>query len=192
MNKDKFWAIIEKSRAEARKVWSRKFKIHIWFIDDGSQLRALEKELEQLSEIELISFGQIYYGLRSETAEEYVNSALRLINFADSDDGLSYLRDWLIAQGRGVFESVMNNPDNLAPFVKCSDYFESFGYVMHDVFKRKFGRELFEALGPVERLKSVSRSAPDDVEIAFPRLAAEAKVERRWFEKVVFGAVEPG
>lgn len=65
-----------------------------------------------------------------------------------SDDGFEYFRRWLISKGRGVFERVLANPDDLAD-VLVADVegvleFEEFAYVAGEVWTQKTGRSIDE------------------------------------------------
>jgi hypothetical protein len=65
------------------------------------------------------------------------------MNGGCSDDGFRYFRDWLISEGRTVFEAAVASADSLAqlPRVELAEL-ESFGYVALELYEHKDGGEL--------------------------------------------------
>jgi hypothetical protein len=70
-------------------------------------------------------------------------AAAYIINGGCSDDGFRYFRDWLISEGRSVFERALKDPGSLAdlPHVDPADL-ELFGYVALELFEKKGAGEL--------------------------------------------------
>lgn len=88
-----------------------------WEIVGASQgdTDAIVETLEGLPLPEIADFAQIHDGLEWEAYRNDLWLACVLINHGfGSDDGFLYFRDWLILQGREVYEAALSNPDSLA------------------------------------------------------------------------------
>jgi hypothetical protein len=74
--------------------------------------------------------------------------AAYVVHGGASDDGFEYFRRWLISKGRGVFERVVAEPDDLAdllvPEVEGVLEFEEFSYVAGDVWSQRTGKGIDE------------------------------------------------
>jgi hypothetical protein len=87
--------------------------------------------------------------------------------------GFRNFRDWLISEGREIFERALANPESLADLERVDQVeLEAFGYVASQLYKNKTGRDpqpnfLREPVDPV--------GVPweeEGVTSLFPRLAA--------------------
>ncbi len=103
-----FWSLIERAKTNSE--------------DLESQVELLTEYLSQRSVDDIFEFQRII-------DQQYLNSYLHnlwgaayLINGGSSDDGFEYFRGWLIAKGRTVFQSALENPDNLAKYVQEDDF----------------------------------------------------------------------
>jgi len=144
MNIDEFWAIVDASRAE----------------EQEDQLEKLRKRLNKLPQSEIIDFYQHYYHRLQEAYRWDLWGAAYIINGGCSDDWFAYFRDWLIAQGREVYETALQDPESLRNVATPEEAdFEDFRYVMHEVFEEKFEQDLAE----VPQLADLSESEGEPV-----------------------------
>jgi hypothetical protein len=137
MDVDGFWAIVDSARAQAGGDWSAVPE----FVTDALAERPLA---------DIADFAQIQDELEWTAHREDLLIACRLINAGfGSDDGFLYFREWLLVQGRTVFEAALANPDSLmdVPGVSAMDPVvddgfadcEDFLYVANEAWRRVTG-----------------------------------------------------
>ncbi|MFB7650948.1 MULTISPECIES: DUF4240 domain-containing protein [unclassified Streptomyces] len=63
---------------------------------------------------EIVAAEQVLWELMVDSYTNPLWAAAYIANGGCSDDGFDYFRGWLIAQGRGVFERAVTDPDALA------------------------------------------------------------------------------
>lgn len=127
-----FWSLIERAKTNSE--------------DVESQVELLTEYLSQRSVDDIFEFRRII-------DQQYLNSysydlrgAAYLMNDGCSDEGFEHFRGWLIAKGRTVFQSALENPDNLAKYVQEDDYnfgeyeSEDMVYVAEKAFELKTGQ----------------------------------------------------
>jgi len=161
MNLDAFWQIIDAAKAMAGS-------------DMDARVGALQSILSDLAAEDLQSF-QNYYDQQIRVSYRWdLWAAAYIINGGCSDDGFRYFRDWLISEGRSVFEKALKDPDSLAdlPHVDPADL-ESFGYVALQLYEQK-------GTGELERDFSIEGAEPageawkeEDAGSLLPRLDAK-------------------
>jgi hypothetical protein len=161
MDRDRFWEIIEASREKAGG-------------DEDAQMDALAEQLRALPAEEVVSFEEHSLACSTEADRNDVYAAAAIIDgFWVSDDCFTDFLEWLIAQGRKVFEDTLRNPDSLADVVEkgavCE--FEGFGGVAMRVWEEKTG----EGTMPVEATPAKAPDGPawkddDDLKRRFPKL----------------------
>ena len=125
MHIDQFWQFIDTAKAKA---------------GPGTEARvdALRSVLGDLGPSDLQSF-QNHYDQQIRASYRWdLWAAAYIINGGCSDDGFRYFRDWLISEGRTVFEKALKDPDSLAdlPHIDPAEL-ESFGYVVLDLYEEK-------------------------------------------------------
>lgn len=125
MDIDRFWQHVEAAKTQADG-------------DTEARVEALYAVLGGLSPAELQAFQSHYDQLIAASYRWDLWAAAYIINGGCSDDGFRYFRDWLISEGRGVFEKALKDPDSLAelPHVDPAEL-ESFGYVALDLHEEK-------------------------------------------------------
>ncbi len=127
MDKDRFWALIERTVLSAGE-------------DQEVQYTLLQAEVAQLSDEELLGFARLYDGFRVQSYTWLVWGAAYLINGGCSDDGFEYFRAWLISRGQVVFEAALVDPDSLADEVGVEfeeREFEDFLYLPQTVYRTR-------------------------------------------------------
>lgn len=159
MNNDQFWDIIVRSRRSTAG-------------DIEEQSAALAEILSSLTREELIAFDTLYRDRLDQAHHWDLWAAAYILNGGCSDDGFDYFCDWLIAQGREVYEAALLQPEslvNVAQPYECEA--EIFRYVMGEVYAEKFGADLPIA----KRAPAVIQGEEwdeDTVGSKYPKLAA--------------------
>lgn len=161
MELDRFWQFVEAAKAKAGG-------------DTEARVDALGAVLGSLSPAELQSF-QNHYERQMATAYRWdLWAAAYIINGGCSDDGFCYFRDWLISEGRSVFEAALKDPDLLAdlPHIDPAEL-EAFGYVAFELHEQKGAGKL--ALDYSNESAEPAGTPWDENEVGslFPRLDAK-------------------
>ncbi|MDJ0938601.1 MAG: DUF4240 domain-containing protein [Woeseiaceae bacterium] len=90
-----------------------------------------------------------------------------------SDDGFDYFRDWLISEGREVYEAALVDPESLGDVGGVEDAgLEEFRYVADKVYEAKTGKEMVPRERHFPRDLVGEEWDEDDLETMFPKLAA--------------------
>jgi hypothetical protein len=101
VTKTQFWEHVHKTRRR----------------DPEAHCERLEERLAKLPPDEILRFERWWWTLAREAYAWNLWGAAYLINGGCSNDGFMDFRDWLILQGRKVFEAAVKNPDTLADVV---------------------------------------------------------------------------
>ena len=161
MNVDAFWQFIDAAKKMAGS-------------DVDARVDALKSVLSLLTAEELQSFQNHYDQQIAVSYRWDLWAAAYIMNGGCSDDGFRYFRDWLISEGRSIFEKALQDPDSLAdlPHIDPAEL-EPFGYVALELYERK-------SVGELDRDFSTEGAEPagtswkeEDVDNLFPRLAAK-------------------
>jgi hypothetical protein len=155
---EKFWVIVDAVRKGAGK-------------DTDARVDKLRENLSGLSAEELQQFQNVYDEQIRRSYRWDLWGAAYLMNGGCSDDGFRYFRDWLVSEGRVVFEKALANPDSLADLPRADmAELELFGYVALELFEEK-------ATGELDRDFSTEIAAPvgeqwdeEQLPSLFPRL----------------------
>jgi hypothetical protein len=86
-------------------------------VDPDAHAERLEKRLTKLKPEEILDFVHWWDTMMREAYQWDLWGAAYLINGGASDDGFHYFCNWLILQGRDVFQKAVTNPDTLADVV---------------------------------------------------------------------------
>jgi hypothetical protein len=161
MNIDAFWKFIDSAKQMADE-------------DTDARVDALRSVLGGLTAADLQSFQNHYDQLIGASYRWDLWAAAYIINGGCSDDGFRYFRDWLISEGRPVFEAAMKDPDSLAdlPNVDPAEL-ESFGYVVAELYEQKGAGKLKRDFATESAEPSGASWNEDDVGRLFPRLDAK-------------------
>jgi hypothetical protein len=137
MTQDEFW---EHVRATRR-------------IDPDEHAERLAARLARLDVEDILSFGRWWH--RSEVAAYSWElwGAAYLINGGCSDDGFEYFCNWLILQGRDVFEAAVKEPDSLAKVLRGDAEVEADCHPAYDAY--------CAVTGQADYAEELSRHYPD-------------------------------
>lgn len=158
---EQFWQFIETAKTEAGP-------------DTEARVDALRSVLSGLSATDLQAF-QDHYDQQIRASYRWdLWAAAYIINGGCSDDGFRYFRDWLISEGRLVFEKALKDPDTLAdlPHVDPAEL-ESFGYVALDLHEEKGAGRIPRSAAAEEGDPAGEPWEEDTVGELLPRLDAE-------------------
>ena len=110
MNHNRFWSLVEDAKSASGGNCTR-------------QVDLLVEALGSHSRQEVLDFHNIFGELFGTAYRYDLWGACYLINGGCSDDGFAYFLGWLIAQGRDVYEAVLEDPDSLVshPLVASGD-----------------------------------------------------------------------
>lgn len=161
MNADEFWKFIDSAKQNAGP-------------DTDARPGTLRSLLANLTAEELQSF-QSHYDQQIRISYRWnLWAAAYIINGGCSDDGFRYFRDWLISEGRTVFEKAVKDPDSLAdlPHVDPAEL-ESFGYVVLDLYEEKRAGKLARDFAKEDGDPAGESWSEDVVGDLLPRLDAK-------------------
>jgi hypothetical protein len=158
MNEAQFWEFIETAKNKSN--------------DFEERAENLKKELSNLSNNDIKIFDDIYFDqiIRAYCWELW--GAAYVINGGCPDDGFRCFCDFLISEGKEIFESALNHPDSLAELHDIEDAeLEEFGYIAMELYEEKTGSELpIRSKGyPKEQIGDEWNE--DGVEKLYPKLA---------------------
>jgi hypothetical protein len=137
MNRDHYWALIDRTRAESGK-------------DPEEQAKLLQSAVSALSAEEILDFEKHTTALLDASYRNRLWGAAYLINGGCSDDGFDYFRGWLIAQGRATYEAALANPDSLADCEALGDgdvELEALWYIGNRAYEAKTGEPIPDTVG---------------------------------------------
>lgn len=173
MTEDDFWEHIRASRPKRYEAYAH--------------AERLTERLAKLPAEEILDFDFLWGAAERRAYRRDLWGAAYLVNGGCSDDGFEYFRDWLILQGRAVYDAALADPDTLAEVLDEQEEVESECYpgmeawfvatgtaadeAGHDAFRRAM---LFRH----PKVPAAPRLAPrwdfddeDEVRKRFPRLA---------------------
>jgi hypothetical protein len=139
MDDETFWSIIG-AAADA--------------VDESEACDLLEARLRGVSVQEIEAFELSFQRHHAAANQGDVWAAGVLLNGGHgTDDGFSYFRNWLIANGQKVYELSLRDPDALVdrkvlvdPDGRPSAEWELFGSVAAEVYQRLTGQNLFQVI----------------------------------------------
>lgn len=171
MTEDEFWEHIRATRR----------------VDPDAHVERLTARLTKLPPEEILDFDHLWRVVAARAYRRDLWGAAYIINGGCSDDGFDYFTDWLILQGRTVYEAAIADPDTLAEVldgeeVECEchpgadAWFAATGNDHDDDGYAAWERALkFRHPKPPKRPPLANRwdfDDDDEVRKRFPRLAA--------------------
>jgi Protein of unknown function (DUF4240) len=168
MDENTFWEIIEKSYRMAKG-------------DYKQQQIALHKLLSKKTPQEIIIFENRFCQLREKANTWRLWGAVYLVNGGCSDDSFHYCKAWLIAQGRTIYNMVVNDPNTIVNINKNSrdEEWEGIEYIATQVFEEMTNEEI-----PSEYIEKHEPSGVEwdevgnDLEKMFPELWAKYGLDK--------------
>ena len=137
MNRDQYWALIDRTRAESGG-------------EPDEQADLLQSAVSALSVEEILDFERHTMALLDASYQNRLWGAAYLINGGCSDDGFDYFRGWLIAQGRATYEAALAKPDSLADCAALGDgdvELEALWYIANRAHEAKTGKPIPDSAG---------------------------------------------
>ncbi|MBT3422549.1 MAG: DUF4240 domain-containing protein [Bacteroidetes bacterium] len=111
--------------------------------DSENPKKDIEIYLDRLPIGKLMSYQEHFDIFHNKANRWDIWGATYITNGGYSDDGFIDFRYWLISRGKVVYESVLENPDNLIEIeLKDALNHELFGYVARDIYREKMGNDL--------------------------------------------------
>tara|TARA_R110002111_G_scaffold194664_2_gene260772 strand:- start:96 stop:740 length:645 start_codon:yes stop_codon:yes gene_type:complete len=89
--------------------------------DIRMQEQALEVQLVQLTDEELVMFSRIYERIHNAAYTWDLWAAAYFTSGGCSDDGFTCFRNWVIGRGKVAYFRILENPDNLADYSMGED-----------------------------------------------------------------------
>jgi Protein of unknown function (DUF4240) len=163
MDTEQFWQVIDPCRLKSGP-------------NLEARITALHDALSDLPPNELESF-QAHYDeqiRRSHRWDLWGAAEIMHREWGCSDDGFRYFRDWLISEGRKIFENALANPDSLADLDPGElPELEPFGYVATKLYRDKTSGELNRDFSTELEPPAGEQWDEDDLGRLFPRLTAK-------------------
>ena len=129
MDSDDFWKIVEEAKSASSSSFERP--------------EALRHALQNLSPDEIQGFQETYIAQVYAAYTWPLWGAAYVMNGGCSDDGFDYFRDWLISEGKSVFDEALKDPESLAELEGADEFeLEGFRYVADEVFEAKTGQPM--------------------------------------------------
>ncbi|MFD1014863.1 DUF4240 domain-containing protein [Winogradskyella rapida] len=159
MDSQMFWEMISISKANSSG-------------DYEQQQLELKKELLKRNATDILEFDNKFRTLRGEIYDWNFWAAAYIINGGCSDDCFSDFRGWLIGQGKAVFESAIQNVENLAELKDTNDGdWEGLSYVPSEAYEQKIGKDLPAGIRENFEITGEEWSEDgDDLKNKFPKL----------------------
>ncbi len=158
MDKDAFWHLIEAARAGAD--------------DHYGRPDSLKQALSHRPASEVKQFAEIYRDRLDEAYRWDLWAAAYIINGGCSDDGFDYFCDWLISEGREVFERAIQDAESLESLPHLEEVeLEEYRYVADEIYEAQTGGPMELRDRPFRREPAGSPWDEDAVQDVLPRLA---------------------
>lgn len=160
VDRDRFWALVETSKPGTG-------------TESREHAANLKQLLKELSPSELIDFHRILQELRAEayTADLWNMATIVCFGYC-GDDGFTDFRDWLILQGRAVFEDITQNPDHIVVFDPSTSDFgtEALGSLAYCLYLEKTGVEDFPCDYVPHQKRTLEKPllGPDELKQRYP------------------------
>lgn len=131
MNIEEFWKLIDKTREASGGYISK-------------QADLLIETLAKLPVDEILDFDTIMCDLLDNAYDAALWDAAYIIGCGCGDSGFSDFRAWLIAQGQGVYDGALADPENLVDLIEVDEDAQEGAllYVVMAAYEQKTGHEI--------------------------------------------------
>jgi hypothetical protein len=147
--------------------------------DPDAHAERLTARLVKRPADDILAFGRCWDTLSRRAYTWRMWGAAYLINGGCSDDGFEYFRDWLILQGRGVYEAAVADPDTLAAVRVEPDEAEYECYIAQGAYQLAVGGEDHGAYYDAYRAKYGPPVPPPDLGERWD-FGSDAEMRRRY------------
>ena len=168
MNTDIFWAMIENARQKSISN------------PEQQQWEHLVDALCDLSLKDIQEFGRILWLKKAQAYRADIWEAAFLVACHCGDDSFTDFHNWLIAQGRFVYEKTLEDPENLADFVDKKNRFDIFEDWMHSTPELAYARKTQQPISDVPRqgypykpVLTAPLTPEEDLPAKYPRIIAK-------------------
>jgi hypothetical protein len=165
MNEQRFWQLIDESRAAAGGARD--------MASAGEQAESLEELLMREPPADILDFERMFSALMARSYDWNLWGAAYVLNGGCSDDGFDSFRAWLIGQGKKVFEAVLAAPDSLVDFVDDEVESEQLLYVAARAYEAQTGDEIPSVSVALSDVPRGEEWEEEDLPERFPRLSAK-------------------
>ena len=160
MGADRFWAIVEGAKEASGP-------------DPLHRADHLTRALRELESKEIAAFNSRYGERKADAHFEDLRTAAHLMLGGCDETSFSHFRDWLISEGKEVYEAAVKEPDSMAALGKVDVLrLESFGYAA----KRAYKAQASAAMPGYAVVPDKTTRAPDwdaaAARVRLPKLAA--------------------
>lgn len=158
MDEAEFWKLIDSAKLAAASAQKR-----------PQELRGL---LELKGPSEILVFYELYIDQIKKAYRWDLWGAAYVISGGCSDDGFDYFRDWLISEGKEVFERALSDPETLSelPFLEEPEL-EEMRYVADELYEKKSGKSMMPRQRQHQSDPAGEPWDEDTVAPLFPKLA---------------------
>jgi len=154
--------------------------------DTSKQADLLVNALVPLSIDEIFAFETVWYDVMDFAYDAALWDAAYIIGCGCGDDGFRDFLAWLIAQGKEVYETALDDPESLADLIDVDKDAQEGAliYAVMTAYEQKTGEEILiresKVNRPVAQLKG-THWGEEHVNERFPKLAAKfGDCEKRW------------
>lgn len=156
---ESFWEIIEEAKAKSGDDWE-------------SRPESLKTILKTKNPEFIHKFCIEYHNKLIEGYRWDLWGAAYLINGGCSDDGFDYFRDFLISEGKRVFEAAISEPDSLAELSDLEEVeLELYRYAIDQAYEELTGNEMPPIDGDCPDMPTGEEWEEDELPSMFPKLA---------------------
>jgi hypothetical protein len=154
-----FWDIVEEVKKQSSDDWESR--------PENLKQVLMAQGIESIQQ-----FHKDYYKKLSEAYRWDLWGAAYLINGGCSDDGFDYFLDFLISEGKEVYEAALKSPDSLADLDDIEGAeLGSYRYAINEAYEELANEEITDDDIEYHARPSGEEWDEDDLDAMFPRLA---------------------
>ncbi|MEO1574330.1 MAG: DUF4240 domain-containing protein [Pseudomonadota bacterium] len=160
MDDTTFWTLIDDARRAAPDIFDRP--------------AALRNVLMKRTPEDVQAFQEAYIAHIYRAYTWPLWGAAYVIRGGCSDDGFDYFRDWLVSEGRAVYDNALANPETLVDADGGEEFeLEEFRYAADEAYKALTGRDMAPDYPAFPAEPSGEEWDEETVPSVFPKLAAK-------------------